>query len=111
MHFSEYQLKAAQTAIYPRQGTQDGLEYCIFGLMSEAGELCGHYSKCIRDKNKVLDDEMKKLILKETGDCMWFLAQIATELKMSLEQVAEINLKKLNDRKERGVLGGYGDSR
>ena len=111
MHFSEYQIRASQTAIYPGQGTKEGLEYCIFGLMSEAGELCGHYSKCIRDSNGVLSNEIRELILKETGDCFWFLSQISTELGMGLEKVAEMNLKKLNDRRIRGVIGGCGDSR
>ena len=48
---------------------------------------------------------------KELGDVLWYVAQIATELGTDLETVARVNIMKLGDRKERGVLGGSGDDR
>jgi len=36
------------------------------------------------------------------GDVLWYLSQIATELNISLEDIAEGNLKKLSSRQKRG---------
>ena len=66
--------------------------------------------RAIRDK-KVIDEEMKKKIANEIGDVLWYLAQLCTELKLSLGKVAEENLKKLFSRKQRNVLHGEGDER
>lgn len=106
MKLNDYQIQANETAIYP-----EGLNYPILGLAGEAGELCNKYKKILRDKGgeaALLDiNEMEK----ELGDVLWYVAQIATELGVSLETVARVNLMKLGDRKERGVLGGSGDDR
>ena len=42
---------------------------------------------------------------------MWYLAQIATELDVTLEEVASANITKLFDRLERGKIKGDGDAR
>ena len=42
---------------------------------------------------------------------MWYFAQLATDLKVSLDDVVRGNIAKLSSRKERGVLGGSGDNR
>jgi NTP pyrophosphatase (non-canonical NTP hydrolase) len=42
---------------------------------------------------------------------LWYLAQIATELGVTLEDVASSNLTKLFDRLERDQIKGSGDSR
>ncbi len=106
MKLNDYQIQAKETAIYP-----EGLNYPILGLAGEAGELCNKYKKILRDKGgeaALLDiNEMEK----ELGDVLWYVAQIATELGVSLETVARVNIMKLGDRKNRGVLGGSGDNR
>ena len=106
MKLNDYQTQANETAIYP-----EGLNYPILGLAGEAGELCNKYKKILRDKGgeaALLDiNEMEK----ELGDVLWYVAQIATELGVSLETVARVNIMKLGDRKNRGVLGGSGDNR
>ncbi|MCW3068345.1 MAG: hypothetical protein JWL67_970 [Solirubrobacterales bacterium] len=48
---------------------------------------------------------------KELGDVLWYVAQIASELGLDLDQVAEANLEKLLSRQRRGVLSGSGDER
>jgi NTP pyrophosphatase (non-canonical NTP hydrolase) len=50
-------------------------------------------------------------IAKELGDVLWYLSQIATELNLSLEQVAQLNIEKLFDRETRGVIKSEGDNR
>ena len=58
-----------------------------------------------------MSEETKKEITKELGDVLWYLSQIATELDVSLEDVAGENLKKLFSRMERGLISGDGDNR
>jgi NTP pyrophosphatase (non-canonical NTP hydrolase) len=50
-------------------------------------------------------------LLLELGDVLWYAAQLATELGLSLETIAEANLAKLASRADRNVIGGSGDRR
>ena len=106
MKLNDYQNRANETAIYP-----EGLNYPILGLAGEAGEICNKYKKIIRDKGGDVDVNDLDELAKELGDVLWYVAQIATELGTDLETVARVNLMKLGDRKDRGVLGGSGDER
>jgi NTP pyrophosphatase (non-canonical NTP hydrolase) len=45
------------------------------------------------------------------GDVLWFLAELCTQLGLSLEVVAARNIEKLRGRQTRRTLGGDGDSR
>jgi len=109
MNINDYQSEAKKTARYPNMG--DNIFYPTLGLAGEAGEVANKVKKIQRDKNNIIDEDMKQKIVEELGDALWYLAQIATELNVSLEDVAQINLEKLQSRKERGVLGGEGDRR
>jgi hypothetical protein len=42
---------------------------------------------------------------------LWYVAQLATELNLELEQIAAANLSKLADRAARNVISGSGDRR
>jgi len=106
MKLNDYQIQANETAIYPK-----GLNYPILGLAGEAGEICNKYKKIIRDKGGEVDVNDLDQLAKELGDVLWYVAQIASELGTDLETVARVNLMKLGDRKDRGVLGGSGDER
>src|SRR5690606_29448658 len=99
--------------------------YVALKLNGEAGEVAEHVGKAIRDEGflndpgltgKFLADEemvasRRDSVIKELGDVLWYIAAAASELGISLDEVAEMNIAKLNDRKERGVLGGSGDNR
>jgi NTP pyrophosphatase (non-canonical NTP hydrolase) len=50
-------------------------------------------------------------IEKELGDVLWYLANLATDLGLSLGAIAQLNLDKLEDRKKRNVIKGEGDDR
>lgn len=81
------------------------------GLAGETGEVVEKIKKVIRDKKSIIDEETKQAIAKEIGDVLWYLAQLCTELDLSLEEVAKENLKKLLSRLERGKIHGEGDER
>ena len=55
--------------------------------------------------------ERREALSKELGDVLWYLAQLATELDLDLDEVAQANLEKLLSRQRRGVLSGSGDDR
>lgn len=109
MDFSEYQKKSRETAIYPNAG-KDWI-YPTLGLAGEAGEIANKMKKVIRDKNGKIDEEAQEDMRGELGDILWYVAQLATELNLSFDEIAEKNIEKLQSRKERGVLGGSGDNR
>lgn len=109
MTFEEYQKKSRETAIYPDAGKN--FIYPTLGLAGESGEVAEKIKKVLRDKKGVVDEETKIEIAKELGDVIWYLAQISTELGLSLEKIASQNIEKLQSRKARGVLSGGGDNR
>lgn len=102
--FNEYQEVARKTAIYPMR---EKLTYPILGLVGEAGEVANKYKKVLRDNN----EKELQAIPSELGDVLWYLANICSDLGITLEAIALDNIHKLLDRKERGVLGGSGDNR
>lgn len=107
-HMDDYQRSASITAKYP---SDRGLEYCVLGLASEAGEVAGKLKKAIRDEGGNISPERREVLLSELGDVLWYVAMVALELDAPLSSVAQSNLNKLSDRQDRGVIGGDGDTR
>ena len=104
-----YEMKAGQTAIFPKY---KALEYLALGLTSEAGEVAGKVKKLIRDGADIEDYELKKIaIASEVGDVLWYCAMLAKEVGVPLNDIMKENLKKLHGRKVRGTLHGSGDNR
>lgn len=109
MEFNEYQKLAIKTAVYPNIG--NNFVYPTLGIAGEAGEVAEKVKKIIRDNQGEMTDEHRELLIKEMGDVLWYLSALAHELGTELNDVAELNLKKLYDRKNRNVLHGSGDKR
>lgn len=109
--FSDYQIHARKTAIYPDQGRLEGLLYTALGLAGEAGEVANKVKKVLRDNNGVLSDEVAKDLAGEVGDVLWYAANLAEEINYPLGFIATDNIAKLVDRAERGVISGSGDLR
>lgn len=109
MEFSEYQIRAKETAIYPNVGSN--YVFPTLGLVGEAGELANKVKKIQRDHGDVITDDITEFIVNEMGDLMWYMAQLSTEFGISLEDVAAKNLNKLAARKEAGNITGSGDDR
>jgi NTP pyrophosphatase (non-canonical NTP hydrolase) len=108
MELSEYQRLSRRTAEYPREAW---LAYPALGLAGEAGEVAEHAKKAIRDHGGEVSDERRAAMAKELGDVLWYVAQLASELGLELDEIAQLNLDKLLSRQRRGVLSGSGDER
>jgi NTP pyrophosphatase (non-canonical NTP hydrolase) len=108
VELSEYQRLSRRTAEYPREAW---LAYPALGLAGEAGEVAEHAKKAIRDDAGTVNDERRAAMAKELGDVLWYVAQLASELELDLDSIAEENLEKLLSRQRRGVLSGNGDDR
>ena len=109
MDFKDYQEESRSTAVYPVIG--HGVIYPTLGLTNEAGEVAGKIKKLFRDKDGLIGLDDKTALESELGDVLWYLAQVATELELSLDRVAVRNLEKLLDRQARGKIRGDGDDR
>ena len=110
MTFNEYQIEAEKTATYPRSTTKDALTYLGLGLTGEAGEVADKIKKWLRVDYPLTPQKREEIIL-ELGDQLWYISEIARELEYELQEVAEMNVKKLKDRQERNRLHGDGDYR
>src|SRR5271165_3063002 len=108
MDLGEYQRMSRRTAEYPLDAW---LTYPALGLAGEAGEVAEHAKKAIRDDGGSITDERRAALGKELGDVLWYVAQLATELGLDLDEIARANLEKLLSRQRRGVLSGSGDER
>lgn len=109
MNFEEYQTKSRKTALYPDLG--NNFVYPTLGLAGEAGEAADKIKKVIRDDGGVINEKKRIEMVKELGDVLWYLAQLATELDLKLDDIAEKNIEKLYSRLERGKIHGSGDNR
>ena len=105
MNMNEYQRRASLT-VYPKE---KAFEYLATGLAAEAGEVSGIVSKWIRGERGGEADII--VLRRELGDVLWFVSEMSRMLGSNLSMVAEVNLKKLEDRQKRHVLKGDGDNR
>lgn len=109
MDLDKYQEVAGTTNCYPPQ--LSGTLAMALGLTEEAGEVAGKISKVIRDDQGVFTGKVIDDIKYELGDVLWQVSQVAARFGISLEEVAEANLKKLASRMKRNVIAGSGDFR
>lgn len=114
---NDYQERAHGTAVYPRNMA---LVYTALGLANEAGEFQGIVKKVIRGDYpgvdiskpvKTIPPDVQAWMRKELGDILWYLAETANVLGVSLSDIANDNLAKLADRADRGTLKGSGEER
>lgn len=108
MKLNEYQEAAIETAIY---GEGQKIIYPTLGLAGEAGEVADKVKKVLRDYDGVFTDDIKLSVVKEIGDVLWYIAALSRDLGYTLEDIAKMNIEKLESRKERNVISGSGDER
>jgi len=81
------------------------------GLAGEAGEVAEKVKKLYRDHGGVTTPARVLEICKELGDALWYISNVASELNLTLGEVAEMNLTKLAQRFSESKIHGEGDKR
>ena len=97
MQINEYQKLAARTINTELTG-KDLLINGVMGLCGESGEAIDIVKKYLAQGHEL---DREKLI-KELGDVAWYLAETATALDISLEDVMQLNIEKLKARYPEG---------
>jgi len=82
----EYQELAKSTAIYPRD---KAMLYPALGLIGECGEVAEKIKKVIRDDDGVITPKRREAIMKELGDCCWYVANICSDTELPLGMIYE----------------------
>jgi NTP pyrophosphatase (non-canonical NTP hydrolase) len=113
MELNDYQNIAHGFAIYPTEGLNgtQGVIYTIIGLNGEAGEAADHTKKIMRDDGMSLNQSRRNAIALEIGDALWYVACCARELGFTLEEIAHMNVSKLQGRRDEGTIRGDNESR
>ena len=118
MKLNEYQEKAMATCM----PSSENYSYMMLNLMGEVGELASKVGKAIRKGNAEIHNNHLTMfgdedalnaqeyeLKKEAGDVLWQLSGLCSIFGWELEEVAQLNLDKLQARKEVGTIDGNGD--
>lgn len=97
MTINEYQ-KLAMTTLNPELSKKDVLINGVMGLCGESGEAIDIVKKHLAQGHPLDRDNL----VKELGDIAWYLAETATALDVTLEEVLEGNIEKLRKRYPEG---------
>ena len=98
MELNEYQTLAMRTeandSYDPDVRMTQRLTNALMGLNGEAGEAIDILKKCLFQGHELEIDEL----IEELGDVMWYLAEAADAVGITLEDVARLNIDKLKKR-------------
>ncbi len=97
MKINEYQ-DLAMTTLNPELTKKEVLINSVMGLCGESGEAIDIVKKWMAQGHE-LD---KEHLAKELGDIAWYLAEAATALDLSLEEILQSNIDKLKKRYPEG---------
>ena len=97
MTINEYQ-KLAMTTLNPKLSEKDVLINGVMGLCGESGEAIDIVKKWLAQGH----DLDREKLAKELGDICWYLAETATALDLSLEDIMAANIEKLKRRYPEG---------
>lgn len=96
MELNEYQ-KKAQKFVNKNLNDEEVRAHSMLGLCSEVGELQGLFQK------KLQGHGLNEIhVKKELGDVLWFVAEVATAYEWDLNEIAEMNIEKLEARYPNG---------
>lgn len=95
MDLDDYQAKANLTDQRPGK-EEDALTFPLMGLASEVGSLVTQFKKWIRDGDA--HELFGQRAAEELGDILWYVANIAGKLDLTLSEVAELNLRRTGER-------------
>ena len=97
MTINEYQ-KLAMRTLNLQLDKKDVLINSVMGLCGESGEAIDIVKKWLAQGHE-LD---KEHLAKELGDIAWYLAEAATALDLSMEEILKANIEKLERRYPEG---------
>ena len=97
MTINEYQ-QLAMTTLNPQLSEKDVLINGVMGLCGESGEAIDIVKKWLAQGH----DLDKEKLAKELGDICWYVAETATALGYSLEEIMAANIEKLHRRYPEG---------
>lgn len=97
MEVNDYQA-LAMTTLNPALSKKEVLINSVMGLCGESGEAIDIVKKWMAHGH----DLDKEHLVKELGDIAWYLAEAATALDVSLEEILQANLDKLKKRYPEG---------
>jgi NTP pyrophosphatase (non-canonical NTP hydrolase) len=96
MDFDDYQRKAVLTDQFRSKTADDALMIPLLGVAGETGTLLAEFKKKIRDKDSY--EGFTERAKEELGDILWYLANLASRLGLSLSEIAAANLRKTQER-------------
>jgi NTP pyrophosphatase (non-canonical NTP hydrolase) len=76
------------------------------GISAEAGEFMEIVKKIIFQGKPANEDNIEHLKI-ELGDILWYVAQACLALDISLEELTDMNIKKLSKRYPEGMFDAY----
>lgn len=98
MHANEYQQSASRTRIdkpdFKITDPQVMIAWNALGLAGEAGEVADLIKKGIFHQRGLDKENLKK----ELGDVLWYLTALCSDLGLTLEEVMQHNIQKLQAR-------------
>ncbi len=97
MTINEYQ-KLAMTTLNTELDRKDVLINGVMGLCGESGEVIDLVKKHLAQGHELDREKMAK----ELGDVAWYLAETATAIGYSLEDIFQMNIDKLKKRYPEG---------
>lgn len=96
MDFNEYQTLTNRTAQAFLKETR--IDNYVYGINGEVGELTDYLKKVKFHGHKMSQEH----ITKELGDILWYVARLAADLGIRLDDVAITNIEKLKKRYPQG---------
>lgn len=102
MDLRSYQLAALKT-LQPAPEGADPRILPLLGLVGDAGGVAALYKKVLRDGPAYQGSKAK--VREELGDVLWYVAAVADQFGLDLEDIAAANLGKINDRWKPSAAG------
>lgn len=96
MNFNDYQKEAKKTVQTYKTDETANMVITYLGIIGEAGSVVSELKKKLRDGEAY--NRFKPKLKEELGDVLWYISAIASQNDISLEDIANDNLKKITDR-------------
>lgn len=105
MNLKDYQEEASKTIQSYTKGKDANKLIPFLGLIGEAGSVISELKKSLRDGDTYTSYDNK--LKEELGDVLWYISTIATQYKLSLDEIAQNNLNKIKDRFDSDSIANF----